>query len=160
MKTLVVFDTKHGTTRDIAQKLAMAIGDGTETFELGSGGKPELGKFDAVVLGGPVYAGTWSRRAKGFARDNEAALAKKRFAAFSSGTEKKDAASILKASLPPGLSGASVSLAGLGGAMVMARMNAFERFIIKKVAKTTSDTSTVDEGAILELAKSMKKGSK
>lgn len=49
MKALVVFDTKHGTTREIAQKLANALGAGSETFELGTRGRAAIEKCDAIV---------------------------------------------------------------------------------------------------------------
>jgi menaquinone-dependent protoporphyrinogen oxidase len=160
MKALVVFDTRHGNTRQLAQKLAKALGEGAETFELGTQGRAAIDKYDAIVLGGPVYAKSWSRRAAAFARDNLDALKEKRFAAFSSGYDIGAGSGILKAALPPELSNAAVALSGLGGAFVMSRMNAIERFILKTVAKVASDSSSVDEKAILDLASNVKGGSK
>jgi menaquinone-dependent protoporphyrinogen oxidase len=160
MKTLVVFDTRHGTTREIARKLAKALGEGSETFELGRQGRAAIEKFDAVVLGGPVYKKSWSRPAAAFARDNLHALREKRFAAFSSGYNAVHGPGILKTVLPRELSNAAVALSGLGGAFVMSRMSALERLILKIVAKVSSDSSSVDENAILELAGKVKGGTK
>jgi menaquinone-dependent protoporphyrinogen oxidase len=155
MKTLIVFDTKHGTTRDIAAKLAGAIGPGAETFDLSSGKSPSLEGYEAVVLGGPVYAGSWSKRAAAFAKNQEKSLLSKRFAAFASGNDPKEGVQKLKEALPGSVAGKALALAGTGGAIVMSRMSAFERFIIKAVAKTTTDTSSVDEAAIKALAKAV-----
>jgi menaquinone-dependent protoporphyrinogen oxidase len=160
MKALVVFDTKHGTTRGIAQKLAKALGEGSGIFELGTQGRAAIEKYDAVVLGGPVYKRSWSRRAAAFARDNLHALKEKRFAAFSSGYDAGPGPGILKAALPRELSNAAVALSGLGGAFVMSRMNAIERFILKIAAKVASNSSSVDEKAIIDLAGRVKGGSK
>lgn len=160
MRALVVFDSKHGTTREIARRLADALGDGAETFELGGRDTAPLEEFDAVVLGGPVYAGSWSRRASAFARENRGALGRKRFAAFSAGFTIGEGPALLKAALPPELSGSALALAGLGGAFIMARMGVFERLIAKAVAKVSSDASSVDEKAILALAESVKGGSR
>ncbi len=160
MKALVIFDTRHGTTREIALKLARALGNGSETFELGKQGRAAIEKYDAIVLGGPVYKRSWSRRAAAFARENLDELKEKRFAAFSSGYTIDHGPGILKASLPPELTNAAVALPGLGGAFVMSRLNAIERFIIRIVTKVSSDSSSVDEKAILDLASIMKGGSR
>jgi menaquinone-dependent protoporphyrinogen oxidase len=152
MKTLVVFESKHGTTREIARKLAEAIGGGSAAFELGSRQRPPIEDYEAVVLGGPVYAGSWSRRAAAFARENLGALKAKPFAAFSSGYGVGEGPKLLKGALPPELSASALGLVDLGGAFVLARMNAFERFIVKKVSKVETDVSNVDDAAIAALA--------
>lgn len=160
MKTIVVYDTKHGTTRKVAQKLAEAIGQEASTCDLSQGGRPDLSSFDTVVLGGPVYAGSWSRRATAFARANQAVLAGKRFAAFASGYAIDQGKAALQSALPPHLASAAVSLASLGGAYVFKQMGAFERFIVKLVSKSTADASSVDGAAIAGLARAVKGGAR
>lgn len=160
MKTIVVYDSKRGSTGETAQKLAKALGAGTVALDLGSGASADISGFDAVVLGGPVYMGSWSKRAAKFARDNQRALAGKRFAAFSSGFDLTQGPAILKAALPAELASRAVALASLGGAYVFKRMNSFERFIIKAITKSQEDRSSVDESAIASLAASVKDASR
>lgn len=158
MKTIVVYDTKRGSTRETALKLAKAIGEGTTTCDLSKEGAPSIAGFDAVLLGGPVYAGSWSKRAAAFARGNQEILAKKRFAAFSTGFAKDKGMETLQGALPAQLAQSAVSLASLGGAYVFSRMSPIERFIIKAITKSSSDASSVDEAAIAGLARDIKGG--
>jgi menaquinone-dependent protoporphyrinogen oxidase len=158
MKTIVVYDTKYGSTRETALKLAKAIGEGVSTCDLSKEGAPNISGFDAVLLGGPVYAGSWSKRASAFARGNQEALAKKRFAAFSTGFAKEKGMEALKGALPAPLAQSAVALSSLGGAIIFSRMNPIERFIMKAISKSSADSSSVDEAAIAGLARDIKGG--
>jgi len=57
-RVLVVYDTRFGATRDIAEEVGRAIrgvGLGSEVLSVGS--DPDLTNFTAVVLGAPVFSG-------------------------------------------------------------------------------------------------------
>jgi len=57
-RVLVVYDTRFGTTREIAEEVGRAIrGVGLSSEVLSVGSNPELTNFTAVVLGAPVFSG-------------------------------------------------------------------------------------------------------
>lgn len=57
-RVLVVFDTRFGATRDIAEEIGRAIrGVGLASEVLSVGADPDLANYSAVVLGAPVYSG-------------------------------------------------------------------------------------------------------
>jgi menaquinone-dependent protoporphyrinogen IX oxidase len=149
MKSLIVYDTKHGASAEVAERIAKAIqGKGGETElldlrEKGAAAAP-LGAYDAVVLGGPYYMGTWSKRAKAFAARREADLSGKVLGLFSVGSnaELGDKAAI--ASLPASLRAAVTASAYVGGRLVFRELGSFERFIVKKVGGSEEDSSTLD----------------
>lgn len=157
MNAIVVFDSAHRTTADVAARIAEKLGNGTQLVFLRdkSAEKVDLGTADLVVLGGPVYAGTWSKRAAKFARLREADLAAKKFAYFSVGMEVEDAAKAAKNALPETLVAKAVASTKFGGALHMQSLNFLERAIIKAVAKTTEDQDKTDWAAVDAFADSL-----
>lgn len=85
-RVLVTHGSKYGSTADIAQW----IGDGLRAAGLLVDVVParqveSLEHYDAVVLGGALYAGRWHRDARSFARRFEAELRGRAVWLFSSG---------------------------------------------------------------------------
>lgn len=82
-RVLVGYATRTGSTVGVAE----AIGE-----ELGARGysvdvkplreRPEVGEYDAVVLGSAVNGGAWLEEAVGYVESNASALAKRPVAAF------------------------------------------------------------------------------
>jgi menaquinone-dependent protoporphyrinogen oxidase len=64
MRTLVVYASKHGATRGIAERIAMWLGDAglqAEARQAAAAGSPA--DWDALVIGSAVYAGRWQKEA-------------------------------------------------------------------------------------------------
>jgi menaquinone-dependent protoporphyrinogen IX oxidase len=162
MKTLVVYDTKHGATEEVARRIAAAIrewGSEAELLDLRKKGaeKIPLSGFSAVALGGPFYMGRWSKRAAAFAAAREAELANKSFALFSLGTDEKLGAAAAKAALPPSLAAKALS-AHFGGRVDFARLGGFERFTVKVVTGKAEGSSTLDLEAASAFGAALAKG--
>ncbi len=84
--TLVAYASKHGSTREIAQRIADRLSAGglaTETLPVESVGKVE--SYDAVVLGSALYMFHWMGTAKSFVGRNRRALGSRPLWLFSSG---------------------------------------------------------------------------
>ncbi len=162
MKTLVVYDTKHGATEEAALKIAEAIraeGAAAETLDLRTGGaeKRSLAAFSAVALGGPFYMGRWSARAAAFARAREGELAGKRLAVFALGSDEKLGAAQAAARLPPSLAARAVT-AHFGGRVDLRRLGGFERFVMRVVAGKAESRSTLDLAAASAFGSRLAKG--
>jgi menaquinone-dependent protoporphyrinogen IX oxidase len=152
VKTLVVFDSKHGATEEVARRIAEGVkgaGGVAVLLDLRVSGaaKASMSGFDAVALGGPTYAGRWSRRASAFAASRETELAGKAFALFAVGNDQEKGAEVAKAALPPALS-AKAQSAYFGGRIDFPSLGRFERFVVKAVSGKAESASTLDlEGA-------------
>jgi menaquinone-dependent protoporphyrinogen oxidase len=86
LRVLVAYGTKNGSTAGIAYMIATALieeGASAEVRPADEVGSVE--EYDAVILGGALYAGRWHRDARRFARRHAKALQGRPVWLFSSG---------------------------------------------------------------------------
>jgi menaquinone-dependent protoporphyrinogen oxidase len=86
MSTLVAYASRYGASRGIAERVAAKLTDAGQQVELRSvkdAGDPA--GYDAFVIGGATYMGSWLKEARGFVRGNQAMLSTKPVWLFSSG---------------------------------------------------------------------------
>jgi menaquinone-dependent protoporphyrinogen oxidase len=91
MPVLVTYATRHGSTRDIAERIAQRLGAAglqVETHPVEE--VRDVRAYDAVVLGSALYMFHWLKAASSFARRNRQALAGKPVWLFSSGPTGND----------------------------------------------------------------------
>jgi menaquinone-dependent protoporphyrinogen oxidase len=61
---LIVYDTKNGSTAEVAEAIAGRLGDQGAEVELSPvRSAPDLADWDGIVLGAPIYSGRWMRGA-------------------------------------------------------------------------------------------------
>lgn len=76
MTVLVAYASRRGSTRGIAERIAARLsGHGLDVHMDPLLGREQVGRFEAVVLGSPVYSRRWEREAVDFCRRNAPALA-------------------------------------------------------------------------------------
>jgi len=96
-KVLVVYASRHGATREIAQRIGDVLRtEGLEVDIAPADHASGVGAADAVVVGSAVYMGSWLKDAVEFVKRNEFRLAELPLWFFSSGplphaSEKADA---------------------------------------------------------------------
>ena len=95
MTVLIAYASKHGSTQEIAERIAeklRQLGKQAETRSVDAVSDPE--SYEALVIGSAVYYGSWLKEATEWVRRNRAILAARPVWLFSSGplgTEVKDA---------------------------------------------------------------------
>jgi menaquinone-dependent protoporphyrinogen oxidase len=106
VKALVVYASKHGFTKGIAEFIADKIRqNGVETVAQEADQVKTLADYDAFVIGSAVFMGKWMKEAREFVTHNQSELARRPVWLFSSGpvgTEVKDkkGRDIVEASVP------------------------------------------------------------
>jgi menaquinone-dependent protoporphyrinogen oxidase len=85
-KVLVVYASRHGSTRGIAQRIADVLRkEGLEVDIAPADHAAGVGAADAVVVGSAIYMGSWLKDAVEFIKRNEVMLAELPLWLFSSG---------------------------------------------------------------------------
>jgi menaquinone-dependent protoporphyrinogen oxidase len=85
-KVLVTYGTTNGSTAEIAEAVAGILAEeGIAAEAAPAGGVKDVTPYDAVVVGGGLYAGRWHKDARRFVRRNRRALAERPVWFFSSG---------------------------------------------------------------------------
>ncbi|MFI0960802.1 flavodoxin domain-containing protein [Streptomyces sp. NPDC021080] len=83
---LVTYGTTNGSTAEIAEAVADTLrGDGLTVRALPARSVTSVAPYDAVVVGGGLYAGRWHKDARRFVRRNRDVLAERPVWFFSSG---------------------------------------------------------------------------
>jgi menaquinone-dependent protoporphyrinogen oxidase len=81
----VVYATRHGSTREIAERIAEVLrGEGLESRAIDAR-EPFDSDADAYVIGSAIYIGDWLQEARAFVADNASALSSHPVWLFSSG---------------------------------------------------------------------------
>jgi menaquinone-dependent protoporphyrinogen oxidase len=95
MAVLVAYASKHGSTQEIAERIAeklRQLGKEAEVQPVDTVKNP--GSYEALVIGSAVYYGSWLKEATQWVHRNQAVLAQRPVWLFSSGplgTDVKDA---------------------------------------------------------------------
>ncbi len=85
-RVLVAYGTRNGGTAGIAEEIAATLGkDGVAAEARPAADVTDVSAYDAVVLGGGLYAGRWHPDARRFARRLKTPLLERPVWCFSSG---------------------------------------------------------------------------
>lgn len=140
MKTLIVYTSKHGYSRECAQKIAKGLGPETDLVEL-TEAKPEkpLTFYDQVVIGGGIHTGSLSRKLKRYCRINKHELGEKRLGLYLCATNREHAEEQFLKSYPEVLLGHATAKGWFGGRIILAEHKDVTLFILKKILKSDKD---------------------
>lgn len=156
MKTLILYATKHGAVREIAERIAKRLEDST-VCDLSSKNIPSVGQYDCVVVGSSLYVGTIRKEAKEFLTKNTAVLLGKTVGLFLSGLSKDSVETYYTNNFPENLLKHAKATAFLSGKFDPKKSGFGERLIMKAVAKTAGYTDTISDEEIARFAEALTK---
>lgn len=153
MKTVIIYATKHGFAKKCSEILSTKLKDNVDICNLKEHKSIELNQYDKVIIGGSIYMGQIQKEVKEFCLKNQGELKKKKIGLFICGMSEDDKIKdLLNNSFPQELISISIARESFGGEFILSKMNFFERFIVKKIAKTTVDISKFKEETVDKFA--------
>ena len=157
MTILVTYASKHGSTEEIAERIAATLRRaGVETDLKSVEAVRDVEPYAAVVLGSAIYYGSWLKEAREFVHRNEDALAARPVWLFSSGplgVEVKDAETQPKEFAEFNESVKPRDPRIFFGALDFSQLSFMERMVVKGVRAPEGDFR--EWGAIEEWAESI-----
>lgn len=146
---LLAYASKYGATEACARKIAERIQGEVTLVDLTQEKEPSLDRYDSIAVGFSIYAGSLRKPVKKFLSDHLSEFSGKELSLFSSCLSPEETAmETIRKQLDPEIMGQVKRTAILGGQIQFEKMNVFERFIIKKIAKKSESFSTIDEERI------------
>ncbi len=86
MTTLIAYASKHGSTAEIAERIAATLrGAGHDAQALQASAVRDVNAFEAVIAGSAVYMGHWMKDATEFVRRTQSQIESRPLWLFSSG---------------------------------------------------------------------------
>ena len=151
MKTLILYATKHGAARQIAQRIAGMMQD-AELCDLKQAGIPSLESYDSVIIGSSLYAGMIRKETKAFLRLNGDKLLGKRLGLFVSGLDGSGEKRYFETNFPQDILQAAVEKRFLGGIFDPKKAGVMGRLIMRMVTKQAVYTDTISDDAVKRFA--------
>ena len=153
LKTLILYATKYGAAREIAERVSGALG-GAELFDLKQDNIPDLREYECVIIGSSVYAGSIRKEAKLFLAKKANSLSDKQIGLFISGMSKNEAENekMFTNNFPEAILSTAKAKSLLGGVFDPQKAGGFERFVMKIVTKQKNLVNTIDEEKIKRFA--------
>lgn len=144
---LVAYASKYGATAGIAEKIGEVLRqDGFQVDVLPADNVKDITPYKAIIIGSASYIGQWRKEAVKLLSNNEKSLAERQIWLFSSGPlGEGDAAELMKGwrfpeKLRPVIDRIQPrDITVFHGAIDMTKLNALEKFAIKKVKSPIGD---------------------
>jgi len=156
MNTLIVYAGKYGFTESCARVLHKELDGTSDLMNLKDRKDADLSGYDSVIIGGAVYVGKIRKEVTEFCSKYKDQLAEKKVGLFICGMAEGDALRMeLDANFPADLRQSAVARDHFGGAYVFDGMSFIDRFIVKKIAGTSSDKSDMHKDSIHTFAQAM-----
>ncbi|RSK26639.1 flavodoxin [Bacillus sp. HMF5848] len=159
MNTIILYATKHGTTKHSAQLLRDKIGDNVYLVNILIDPIPSLDDFENVIIGGSIYFGKIQQEVTDLANNYLPQLLNKKVGLFICAGHKDE--NILQQELvdsfPKELYEHAVSKEIFGYQYDFKQLNFLEKLIIRTVAGIKSSTGKIYDANIERFADAIKK---
>lgn len=160
MKTLILYSTKYGCTKSLAESLAESLANHVgeaKLCNLKTDKSPSLAEFDCIIIGSPIYAGSISKEVKTYVDEHIGELKLKRIGLYLSGLNEENSGECFNMNFSKEIMNISHAKAFLGGVFDRSKASWFEKLIMKAVMKSSDSCSLILENNIVSFADEMKR---
>jgi len=134
MEAIIVYHSKYGATRSIAEEIADRLPMDAAARSLREVDADELERSRLIAVGAPIYGGTISARVVRFCERHRDVLLEKRIGLFISCFYRDErAAAQIETNYPDWLRAHASVRDWLGGRIVSDRLSFFDRFLLSRL---------------------------
>jgi len=160
MKTAIIYMSSHGTVTKIVKQLASQLSGEIQLYNVRENKQVDIEHSDRVIIGGSIHGGKIQNGIRQFCEENQNNLVTKELGLFiCCFYEGPKAIQQLKDAYPTMLHKHAKAETIMGGEFRLQKLNPFERFLVKRIAKTTSDIDKLDRQAFQNFVSAMEKAS-
>lgn len=153
MKTLIVYGSKYGFTKQVVERLETKLSFPVTVVDLNSERFPNIAEFEMIIIGSPIYMGKIQPEVRRFCDENLALLRAKNVGLFILGAFKEKSQEQLKLAFPEELSEHAITTGYFGYELDYQKMKFFDKMITKLVAKNLEGLSWINEESIRQFAR-------
>lgn len=137
MKTLLVFSTKYGATKEIVQSLKTLLSGDVERIDLSVQQRIDISIYDRIIIASPIYAGSVPKNVKTFIKDYEKVILTKPLGiCFSCMVENQEKVmEYAEKNLGSSITKHASMIVSLGGKFQLEKMSWLEKTMIKIITK-------------------------
>lgn len=139
MKTLIIYSTMYGCTKDCANDIKENIGNGSEVISVADAGNIDLSGYDNVVIGSSIAAGSINGKLKKCLTKYHDTLLSKNLHLFLCSGEKSD--NFFSTNFNPDLLNHAKQKSFFGGRLRTADLKGFIKFMMKMIGKAADFNS-------------------
>lgn len=136
MKTLILYASTYGFTRDCVHMLKKNLNGEIRIVDINKDAVPPLDDFDTILIGGSIYIGQIQKKIKKYCLTNVDTLKNKKLGFFISCGSAETIDAYFKNSFPEILLEKALFTENFGGEMRPDKMNFFHKFIANMVDKS------------------------
>ena len=155
MSTLIIYGSKHGSTEDVAKKIANQTN--ADVISIEKNQNINMDAYDTIVLASSIYVGQMNKTLKKYLKGNEQVFKSKNLYLFLCRGHQNPSIEEIIATNIPKYKNCFISKIDMGGEFRNESLNFMEKKIIKMVSKGKEQPS-ITEDKIEELIKQLKKG--
>ncbi len=159
MKTIIIFESLHGSTEKCAHKLKELINGEIAIARLQENENVSIDDYDRVVIGGSIHMGVIQTRIEDFIKNNHSQLAEKKLGLYLCCMENGDTAQLqFNKAYPEELRKNALAIGLFGGEFNLGKMSLFEKKFTRKATGIKNSVSRINEEEIRKFALRMSEG--
>jgi len=159
MKTAIIYMSSHGTVTKIVNQLANQLSGEIQLYNMREDNNVDIEHTDRIIIGGSIHAGKLQHKIRKFCEKNQNNLLTKELGLFICCMyEGPRAMQQLQEAYPLILHQHAKAETIMGGEFKLTKLNPLERFLVKRIAKTTTDVEKLDKQAFQKFVLAMEKG--
>lgn len=150
MKTLIVFSSTYGFTKECVEELKSKLKGEVTAVEVAKGNIPSPSEYDKIIIGSSIYMGQVNKKVKEFCLTNSSLLTKKQLGFFVCCGMPENFDTVIANAFPQELLQVAASKECFGGELRISKMKFLHKMITGMMKKATEKEGKPEPAKIPE----------